>query len=150
MFPRLKQRLLFSCLALLCSWALGCTRTPARLKHSDAPPSHRLVGREARDLAQLAAEKPAPASKVITLVQFWASWCASCHEDLRELEAIAAKSQGRVQTLAISLDNSESTMRKFAQVNQLSGPFYWDRKQVYAAKLNLFQLPTLILIDSEN
>ena len=40
-----------------------------------------------------------------TLVNYWASWCAPCREELPLLAALARRPGNRVQVVAIALDN---------------------------------------------
>lgn len=59
------------------------------------------------------------------LVNFWATWCPPCVEEMPELEALQqelqAKSGSRVQTIGIGID-SPSNIRQFASKSQISYP----------------------------
>jgi len=61
----------------------------------------------------------------ILLVNFWATWCPPCVEEMPELEALQqelqAKSGSRVQTIGIGID-SPSNIRQFASKSQISYP----------------------------
>ena len=49
----------------------------------------------------------------IILINFWASWCASCITELPSMIQLIERHQGRVTLLTISIDDSISAVEKF-------------------------------------
>ncbi len=58
----------------------------------------------------------------VIIVNFWASWCPPCREEMPELSALHAKYQSRGLTvLGISTDDA-ATMQQFASTSPVSYP----------------------------
>jgi len=58
------------------------------------------------------------------LVNFWASWCAPCVQEMPELSALAAKDGGkRFHVIGIGID-SPSNLVQFTQKTKVSYPLY--------------------------
>lgn len=58
------------------------------------------------------------------LVNFWASWCAPCVQEMPELSALAAKDGGkRFHVIGIGID-SPSNLVEFTQKTKVSYPLY--------------------------
>ena len=58
------------------------------------------------------------------LVNFWASWCAPCVQEMPELSALAAKDGGkRFNVIGIGID-SPSNLVQFTQKTKVSYPLY--------------------------
>ena len=57
----------------------------------------------------------------LLVVNFWATWCAPCREEMPELAALAQEYAGKLTVLGISLDNLH-TMQAFAQRTSMPYP----------------------------
>jgi thiol-disulfide isomerase/thioredoxin len=58
------------------------------------------------------------------LVNFWASWCAPCVQEMPELSALAAKDGGKTfNVIGIGID-SPTNLAQFAQKTKVSYPLY--------------------------
>jgi thiol-disulfide isomerase/thioredoxin len=85
----------------------------------------------------------------VVVVDFWATWCAPCHEQTRILEPIYREYKGRgVQFLATNVAEEEATVRKFLQRKPLPYPVLMDPGDV-SGDLGVYALPTLIVIDKK-
>ena len=51
--------------------------------------------------------------KVLILINFWATWCAPCIEEIPSLLSLVKKSQGKVVLFAISADESPEAIESF-------------------------------------
>ncbi|HXT01204.1 MAG TPA: TlpA disulfide reductase family protein [Elusimicrobiota bacterium] len=83
----------------------------------------------------------------VVLVNFWATWCASCREELPLLQALQRSRGGdRFELLAVSVDDDPAkAVPPFAARRKLDFPIlYGDRKTMdeYAVR----ELPTSYLI----
>ncbi|MDR1648387.1 MAG: TlpA family protein disulfide reductase [Zoogloeaceae bacterium] len=88
------------------------------------------------------------------LVNFWATWCAPCREELPVLSRLHTEFQGeKVQFVGIALD-SAANVQAFADKNPLSFPLLVDAEQ---AAMVLFPalgnpavgVPFTVLLDGE-
>ncbi|MBI4061855.1 MAG: TlpA family protein disulfide reductase [Elusimicrobia bacterium] len=82
------------------------------------------------------------------LVNFWATWCDTCREEMPALEKLFRRSDGRFAVIGVSLDENAALVPPFARKHGLTFPLLIaDRKAVagYAVR----GLPTAYLIDAE-
>jgi len=83
----------------------------------------------------------------VVLVNFWASWCPPCKEEMPILEKVYQKySDKNFVILAVNMDTSEGAMREFSEKNQYS--FFMVRIKGEAG-LNIPGLPTSYLVDKD-
>jgi peroxiredoxin len=62
------------------------------------------------------------------LVNFWATWCAPCREEMPSIEALRVAMQGEpFAVLAVNVGESARTARQFAGSMQLGFPLLLDR-----------------------
>lgn len=88
------------------------------------------------------------ASGKVTLVHFFASWCAPCAKSMPELDALYKKHGGRVAVVAIGEDDDESDMR--AYVSQLGVMFtvLFDAAKAKATRWRPQTMPTTFVVDA--
>ena len=86
----------------------------------------------------------------VVLIDFWASWCVPCRNDLPALEKIYADFRDRGLVL-IGMDAGEDqdTVTKFLQQTKLSYPIILAGEKEVLASYNVTAFPTLVLIDRE-
>jgi thiol-disulfide isomerase/thioredoxin len=63
-----------------------------------------------------------PLDKKIKVINFWATWCAPCVEELPYFEKLGAKYEDKLEVILISLDdvkNIKSTVEPFLKNNQI-------------------------------
>ncbi len=82
----------------------------------------------------------------VVLLNFWATWCDSCKEELPSLQALEARDGGRFVLLAVSVDDDPAkVVPAFAAAHGLTFPIlYADRTVVDAYAVR--DLPTSYLI----
>ena len=100
-----------------------------------------------------------PDGKVVTLsgqkghvvvLNFWATWCESCKDEIPDLKALAAASKaGGFELLSVSVDDEPAkAVPPFAAKNGLSYPLlYADRRTLDAYAVRM--LPTTFLIGAD-
>ena len=85
------------------------------------------------------------------LVNFWATWCAPCRQEMPGLDALAEEFAGRGLTvLPIATGrNAPAAMDRFLAEVGVDLPVYLDPKQELARNLGVMGLPATLLIDPE-
>ena len=127
--------------------SLACTGPGAAARPSP------LVGTKvevtAKALDGRAVALPAPGVRV-TVVDFWATWCEPCREQLPDLDRLAAAWRGRgVEVYAISFDEDRGAVDEFVARTPVGFPVLWDKGGgALADRLALTRLPTTILLDA--
>ena len=97
-------------------------------------------------LGQAGIQVPSTTGKV-TLVDFWASWCAPCKESFRSYAQLQAEYRSRgLVILAVSVDEKQDAFESF--VRKLSPPFFvWrDKDQQLVRQVNVPAMPTCYVL----
>ncbi len=82
------------------------------------------------------------------LLNFWATWCPACVEELPGLQALAKRFKGNLQIISVSIDASESPIKDFLSKEPLPYPVLEDPDRKVAFDLYaVFALPVTFLID---
>ncbi len=83
----------------------------------------------------------------VVLVNFWASWCPPCKEEMPIFEKVYQKySDKNFVILAVNMDTSEGAMKEFLEKNRYSFPIVRIKGEV---GLNIPGLPTSYLVDKD-
>ena len=83
------------------------------------------------------------------LINFWASWCSPCRDEMPYLQQIYEEWSGRgLVVLAINIGESPAEAKSFLKTHNLSLPVLLDTKQAVAGKYNIRGIPTTFFIDS--
>lgn len=86
----------------------------------------------------------------ITLLDFWATWCAPCVESVPSLKKIAAEMAGEPFTLiSVSGDSNGARVRDFVASHGPTWPQCWDGNGSVQRLLRVRVLPTFLLIDAD-
>jgi cytochrome c biogenesis protein CcmG, thiol:disulfide interchange protein DsbE len=86
----------------------------------------------------------------VVLVDFWASWCVPCREELPELEALHKKyaAQGLV-VVGVNADSERANMDKFLRRTKLSFRVVFDESRAVAGRYAPRKMPSSYLIDKK-
>jgi len=86
----------------------------------------------------------------LLMVNFWATWCPPCIEEMPSLNQFAQdmKPQG-VTVLGISIDRNEKAYREFLQRNQLQFLVARDPEENISSSYGTFKWPETYLINRE-
>lgn len=88
--------------------------------------------------------------KKLVLVNFWATWCAYCVEEMPDLVRLQEKYGPKgLQIVAVNAGESAEQAAGFAKKAGLNFPVALDEDMAVATKFNLVGIPTTLLIDSE-
>lgn len=84
-----------------------------------------------------------------TLVHLWATWCSPCREELASLEYFTRRYQGRVQVLALSVDDGWAEVQAFFAGHAPSFQLLWDKDRQVANRYGTRQYPETYLVDPQ-
>jgi thiol-disulfide isomerase/thioredoxin len=96
--------------------------------------------------------KPFDAASVrgsVTVVNFWASWCAPCRAETPNLEAVAQQTQASgVKFVGVNVKDSEAAARSFARDKGVTYPSLYDDDGTQAARWPIaLGLPSTVVLD---
>ena len=127
--------------------SLACAGPQVAAKPS--PILGKKVDVAARALDGRAVDLPARGARA-TVVDFWATWCEPCREQLPDLDRLAAAWRGRgVEVYAISFDEDRAALDDFVARTPVGFSVLWEKGGgKLADRLALTRLPTTILLDA--
>jgi thiol-disulfide isomerase/thioredoxin len=86
----------------------------------------------------------------VVLVNFWATWCEPCRDELPSMVRLKKKLGGRpFEVLAIDLGESEERVREFLVKVPLTFPVLLDRDSAAMRDWKLRGLPTSFVVDAD-
>jgi thiol-disulfide isomerase/thioredoxin len=88
----------------------------------------------------------------MTLVNFWATWCAPCVRELPSLDRLKRARENddfQVETISEDRGGKIAIVDFFKRAGITSVPQYSDTEAVYGRLLNFQSLPTTILLDAD-
>jgi len=88
----------------------------------------------------------------LILLNFWATWCAPCKEEMPSLDLLQANydlDNLKIFPINIGKDNLEKALEFFEEVNIKNLDLYFDNPITLAKKFGLRGIPTSILFNKE-
>jgi len=89
----------------------------------------------------------------IVLIDFWATWCPPCLQELPNVRRIYAKYHDKgFEIIGISLDEDKDTLAGFIKEKEMTWPQYYDGKQwqnKMALKYGVTQIPSTYLLGKD-
>ncbi|MGH7456121.1 MAG: peroxiredoxin family protein [bacterium] len=84
----------------------------------------------------------------VVLLNFWATWCGPCREELPELDRVQEKFRKRgLAVVAVTVDNELENIRGFLKKYDLDLQALWDRRKKVADAYKVEKMPSSYLID---
>ena len=140
---RLGPWLIAAAVAVAAVFALyGSSRAPAPVSRGSAAPDFtlpRLSGEGEMSLASLRGR--------VVLLNFWATWCAPCEEEMPAMQRLHQRlGSERFELLAVSVDNTEADVRAFRERLGLTFPILLDPQRNVSSQYQTFRYPESFLI----
>jgi peroxiredoxin len=86
----------------------------------------------------------------VVIVDFWASWCAPCRDELPVLEALYQKYRGKgLVVVGVGQDADAAKMAKFLRATELSFPVVHDAEGAVARRYAPPKMPTSYIVDRQ-
>jgi cytochrome c biogenesis protein CcmG, thiol:disulfide interchange protein DsbE len=83
----------------------------------------------------------------VVVMNFWATWCPPCKEEMPALEQLAREDRGRgLVVLGIDQGESADAARGFVRAHGITFPILLDADQKYASSYVSIGLPTTVII----
>jgi thiol-disulfide isomerase/thioredoxin len=104
---------------------------------------------QGRDLSGAAVSGVDWNGKVV-LVNFWATWCPPCREEIPELIALQKQFKDRLQIVGVSEDDDPpENVLKFSQQKGMNYPIVMATPELIAAYGGVAALPTTFVVDTQ-
>lgn len=101
------------------------------------------------DLAGQKVEMAGLRGKVV-LLDFWATWCAPCREEIPHFVEMQEKYRGQgLEIVGVSVDDSAEPVRKFYQEYKMNYPVVMGDEKLAGAYGGVLGLPIAFLIDRD-
>jgi peroxiredoxin len=86
----------------------------------------------------------------VVMVNFWATWCAPCKQEMPHLNALYKKyKDSGFVLLGVNVDDDPSKAAAMAQSFGLAFPVLYDAGKTVARTYNLGAMPSTVLIDRD-
>lgn len=86
----------------------------------------------------------------VVLLNFWATWCKPCEDEMPSMERLHKQFQGQpFRLLAVSVDAAPAEVKAFQERLGLTLPILFDPDKRVAAAYQAFRFPETILIDAQ-
>ena len=86
----------------------------------------------------------------VVLINFWASWCGPCRQEMPILDRIRQRYQGAgFEVLGVNVEGKDPKARKVAERLGVSFPLLFDESQQVSANYDLQGMPFSVLIDRD-
>lgn len=85
----------------------------------------------------------------VVVLNFWATWCAPCQEEMPVLEGVSKTFGDRIVVVGVNSQESESRVSDFIHQNQITFPVALDGSGELANLYLVNHYPTTFFIDSK-
>jgi cytochrome c biogenesis protein CcmG/thiol:disulfide interchange protein DsbE len=84
----------------------------------------------------------------VVIVDFWASWCGPCKEEMPVLEKLWGKYKGEgLVVVAVSVDKEAGNIKKFLQKTRVSFPVVHDAEHAVSGRFSPPRMPSSYVLD---
>lgn len=86
----------------------------------------------------------------VVLINFWATWCPPCREEIPSLIELQKKYKGQLQIVGIAQDSgSAADVRQFMQANGMNYPSVLSTPEIEKLFPGVYALPTTFVLDRD-
>ncbi len=85
----------------------------------------------------------------VTVINFWATWCPPCREELPELNKFAKKYQQSLAFYAVDIQEDSDKVGEFITKNNYTMTTLLDNDGTVAKNFRISAIPTTIVIDKD-
>jgi thiol-disulfide isomerase/thioredoxin len=141
-------------LVLLVAGVPGCTRSP---QNKTGPTGTVALLKERAEVASFTAPdldgRPVSTASLrgkVVLVNFWATWCPPCREEIPDLIALQAKYKDTLQIVGVAQDSGTiEDVRKFAAEHGMNYPTVLSTPEIEQLFPGVSALPTTFVLDRD-
>jgi DsbE subfamily thiol:disulfide oxidoreductase len=129
---------------LLVGWLMVALMVPAVADDAPMAPDITLASRSGKNmrLAEMRGE--------VILLNFWASWCGPCREEMPKLEALHQKYKDLgVRIVGINLDSEKGLSEPLLQSTGVSFTILYDPTGSAGEKFGVSAMPSTFIIDRD-
>ena len=83
------------------------------------------------------------------LVNFWATWCTPCVDELPSLQALQEAGQSQWTVMWVNVKETPQKVQRYLGQTGMNIPTLMDRRGEWARKLGISMLPTTLLISAQ-
>jgi thiol-disulfide isomerase/thioredoxin len=84
-----------------------------------------------------------------TLLNIWATWCASCQQEMPSLELLHQQLGTKIKIIALSVDDTSDVVAEYIKTHGPSFTIYHDKDQKSASLLGIRKYPETFLINPD-
>ena len=86
----------------------------------------------------------------VVLLNFWATWCPPCREEIPSIEALSKAMKGqKFEVFAVDVGENAATVNAFVSEQKITYPVYIDPKNILSRTYASQGIPTTYLLDKE-
>lgn len=126
--------------------ALALASGASRAAYQVRPWTHAAPALGLKDLDGKAWELPALQGRAV-LLNFWATWCDPCREEMPSLQALARRHEGELSVLMVNYREGAATIQRFLERMPMGLPVLLDSDGTAARAWTSRVFPTTVLID---
>ena len=84
----------------------------------------------------------------VVLINFWASWCGPCRQEMPVLDELHRQYKALGFTvLGVNVEEDSSAARKLLEEVQISFPVLFDNNSVVSKQYDVIAMPSTVLVD---
>lgn len=82
-------------------------------------------------------------------INFWATWCAPCKEEMPEMQKFYDNHSDELEILAVNVESNPNTARKFMKKRNYSYPILLDTNSKVIQLYNISPIPTTYFVGTD-